>query len=309
MAVRLKPLDISQINTGSVRSREFKLGQGNLASMPDPNESLKQFFHTLPRMGHAARLLDAAEMVAEAALAGRPMIWLIDAVMVDRGLSQLLVQLMRRGLVDCLVMNGEAAAHDYELAFYGVTAEETESGLADGMLGLCREPCEGINGILNEGVKRGFSIGECMGRGILERQPKYFMGSMLATGAARLVPTTVHLGVGSDGFHRYPGADGALLGKGTLKDANLLSSFLLNLSPTALVVTMHENVMLDQVFLQAYSMARNLKSPLRNLNLLNIGKYQSMLERIPIIEKSLSMPQEVELILPLLLGAVFSLVE
>ncbi len=309
MAVRLKPLDVTKISAGTVRTREFKLGQGHLASMPDPGDSLNQFYQSLPRLGSAARLMDAADMLAKAALKGRPIIWLLDAGLVDRGLSHLVAQLIRRGLVDCLVMNGEAAVHDYELAFHGVTDEEVGPGLDDGRLGLSREPCETIISILNEGVKRGFSIGECLGRGILERKPKYYMGSMLATAAKHLVPTTVHLGVGADGFHRYPGADGALLGKGTLKDANHLSSFLMNLPSSALIVSLNESEMLDKVFLQAYAMARNLDAPLCRLDLLGMGARESSLGQIPILDRSFSFPEEAELIFPLLLGAVFSLVE
>ena len=113
--------------------------------------------------------------------------------------------------------------------------------MADGLLGLARETGEGINAIINEGVKRGFSIGECLGRGILDRQPKHFAQSLLATGAARLAPTTVHVSLGADGFHRYPGADGAMLGKGSLKDVQILTGFLATLPPGALIVRIHRD--------------------------------------------------------------------
>jgi hypothetical protein len=309
MALRIKPLDASQIQTGAVRRRTWRLTVDQLGGMPQPAEPLQQFYNALPKVGQAAELLEAAELMAQTALMSKPIVWIMDGKLMDAGLSPLLVYLMRRGLVQALVMNGEAAIHDYEMAFHGMTAEDTASGLADGLLGLARETGEGINAIVNEGVKRGFSIGECLGRGILERQPRHFPNSLLATGAARLTPTTVHVTLGADGFHRYPGADGAMLGKGSLKDTQILSIYLTTLPPGALLVASHSDHSLNQVFLHAYALARNLSDELKGLRLLRLGAPEGILGELPGLDRVCQAPGPLEIMMPLLMGALFSLVE
>ena len=309
MAIRLKPLDLSKVQTGSVRRRDFLLGRGHLAVMPDPNESLQQFYHAIPKVGEALHLLDAAELLTQAALDDKPIVWIVDGGLMNVGLAPLVLHLMRRGLVACLVLNGEAAVRDYELACHGATCEDPAKGLADGLLGLARETGESINTILNEGVRRGFSIGECLGRGILERQPKFFSGSLLATSAARLIPATVHIGMGADGFHHYPGADGAMLGKGSLKDSHLLSSLLSQLPKGTLVVSTHHGEMLNQVFLHAFALARNMNPALQGFHLLRLGTPKPSLSDLPGLDRIHRLAGPLEINFPLLLGALFSLVE
>lgn len=309
MAMRLKPIDSSKIQTGSLRRRTWRLNSDQLGTMPQPTEPLQHFYRGLPKVGQAAALLEAAGVMAQTALANKPMVWILDGATMAAGLSPLLVYLMRRGLVQALVMNGEAAIRDYELAFHGVAVEDVAQGLTDGLLGLTRETGEGITVIINDGIKHGFSIGECLGRGILERQPRHFMNSLLATGAARLTPTTVHVTLGADGFHRYPGADGAMLGKGSLKDVHILSTFLATLPPGALIVASHSDMSLNQVFLHAYALARNLNEELKGLNLLRLGVPEGFLSELPGLDRVCQTPGPLEIMMPLLMGALFCLVE
>lgn len=309
MANRLKPFDFSQVQTGSIRKRSYRLSADMLARMPRPTESLQNFYLGLPRLGESAALLNAAELIAQTALAQSPMLWVVDGQVMELGLSSLIVYLMQRELVQCLALNGEAAVRDYELAFHGATVEDVAEGLSDGQLGLTRETGEGINTILNEGVKRGFSLGECIGRGILDRQPRHFAQSLLATGAARLVPTTVHVSLGADGFQRYPGADGAMIGKGSLKDAQNLSSFLATLPPGSLIVTLHRDYSLGQVLLHALALARNLNETLKGINFLSLGAAEPFIAELPPMGRAMRLAGPLELMLPLLLGALFCLVE
>lgn len=309
MVPRLKSIDLSQIQTGSVRRRKYRLAVQHLAKVPDPTQPLVEFFKSLPRTGDAARLLEAAETLARAALDARPIVWMIDGTLTAQALSPLLVYLMRRNLVQCLGMNGEVALHDYEFAFHGAAVEDPAAGLPDGVYGLARETAEGINAIVNEGVKRGFSIGECLGRGILERQPRHFSSSMLATGAARLIPTTVHVNIGAEGFHRYPGADGAMLGKGSLKDTHILSSFIAALPAGALLVSLHRDQGLSQVLLHSMAMARNLNDQLGGLSLIQLQAPDDRLEAIPWVDRHLKLDGSLSIMLPLLVGALFTLVE
>src|SRR5690606_11623633 len=115
---------------------------------------------------------------------------------------------------------------------------------------------------------------------------------------------------GADGFQRYPGADGAMLGKGSLKDGMILGSLLAGLPPGALVVAAHREASLSQVFLHAYGLARNLNDSVAGLNVLGLGAGAApQIEGLPGVERQLGVDGDLGLLMPLLMGALFSLVE
>jgi len=306
---RQKSLNLTQIQTVSIRKRNCLLNVETLADMPDPAKSLVDFYRSLPRLGAAAELINAADALAQTALAGKDTLWLIDNHLIDAGLSPLIVRLIHRGLIKAIAMTGTAAVRDYELAFYGVTNEDVKGGLEDGLLGMGRETAEGMNEIINEGVKRGFSLGECLGRGILDRQPKYYSRSILAACAARLVTHTIHTSVGSDGFHCHPSADGAMIGKGSLKDLQILAGRIDCLNEGGALVATHRSSALQEVFTHAYALAKNLGATMNQFSLLRFGEDCPSFDLIPGISAEFDLSGPIELIVPLFTGVLFSLVE
>ena len=309
MQSRHRHLDLTQVRTTSLRKRHCNLLIDMLGSAPDPSESLQEFYRSLPRLGSAAELLGAAECLTQAALNEKDLLWLIDAAVLEAGLSPLLIRMIQRGLIQGIAMTGSAALRDYELAVQGMTVEDVGAGLRDGLLGMSRETGEGMNTIINDGVRRGFGLGECLGRGILDRQPKYFAQSLLAACAARLVPATVHVTIGADGFHRHPNAEGTMLGKGSLKDLQILGSRIEKLHEGGVLVAAHRSAALHDVFLHAYGAARNLAGPIQRFSLVRFSAASPDFSVLPDLAASFHIPGPLELILPLFTGVVFSLVE
>lgn len=309
MAPRLKPLDSSQIHTGSVRGRTYWLTVEQLAAPPRAGASLQTFLSALPRTGQATELHRAARLIAQTALDEKPIVWLLDVEFVNVGLTPILIHMLRRPLVYSLVLDGRAALADLELAFHGVTHEDRVSGLEDGLLGLARETGEVLNEIINGGARRGFSLGETMGRGILDRQPQFMGDSLLAAAAQSVTPVTIHATLGADGFHRYPGVDGAMLGKAGIKDASILASLLSELPTGSLIVATHRNPVLTEVVIHAYALARNQAPELGALNLLRLGEADQTLTDLPDLQQEVRLRGPLELTVPLLVGEIFSLVE
>ena len=64
---------------------------------------------------------------------------------VKTGLAPLLIDLMRRGIITHLAMNGSAAIHDYEVARFGATSEDVAAGLRDGTFGMADETGREMN--------------------------------------------------------------------------------------------------------------------------------------------------------------------
>ncbi|MBI3735659.1 hypothetical protein HY256_03995 [Candidatus Sumerlaeota bacterium] len=309
MTFRYKAFNLSQIQTTSLRKRKCALQVEMLAELPDPTKPLADFYHAMPRVGRVTEMFAAADTMVQAALAEKDIIWLIDADFIRAGLSPLLVRLINRGFVKTVALTGAAAVCDYELAFLGLTNEDTKQGLQDGLLGMARETGEGMNEIINEGVKRGFSLGECLGRGILDRQPKFFNKSILAACVARLVTPTIHLSLGSDGFQCNPMADGMMLGKGSLKDMQILAARIEGLNEGGTLISAHQSSSLHEVFLHSFATARNLGGTINQFSLIRFGETQPDYSDVPGISSEFTIPGPIELTVPLFTGVLFSLVE
>lgn len=280
-----------------------------LARTPDSTKPLEEFYRGLPRLGRVNEMIAAAEALSQAALSEKNILLLIDAPVLEAGLSTIIIRMIQRGLVRGVAMTGTAAVRDYELAVYGRTQEDVRTGLEDGLFGLSRETGEGMNTIINEGVKRGFGLGECLGRGILDRQPRFYTQSIMAACAARLVSCTIHVTVGADGFHRHPAAEGAMLGKGSLKDMQQLASKTEALAEGGVLIAAHRSAVLHEIFYNAYAAARNVGGPIENLNLIRFGENPPAFTDLPGISADYCLAGPLELILPLFTGVLFSFVE
>lgn len=309
MTSRMKSLDLNQVQTTSLRRQPCRMSVEKTAQVPDPTKPLQEFYNTLPRSGAAAQMLAAAEVLTQAALAERDPVWLVDAGAIEAGISPLIVRLIQQGLVRAMVMTGTAALRDYELAVQGVTDEDPAPGLRDGLYGLARETGEGMNAIINEGVRRGFGLGECLGRGILDRQPRYYTRSILAACAARVVPCMVNVTLGADGFHRHPMADGMMLGKGSLKDLQIFAARLPAMSEGGVLVSLTRSVGLRDAFYHAFASARNLGETIQNFSTVRFGDESVSLSDLPGVIADFHVPGPLELTFPMFTGVIFSLVE
>lgn len=304
-----KPYNAAQVQTTSIRKRKHHLRMDMLAVVPDPAKPLLEFLRSLPQAGMAQELIHAAEAVAQAALSEKDIIWLIDDTVIKHGLSPIFIQLIDRGFIRGLAMTGSAAVCDFELASYGVTNEDLKSGLQDGLYGMARETGEGFNEVVNFGVKKGFSLGESLSRGLLDRAPKYMAQSILAKCNARTVTPTIHVCVGADGVHASPNADGAMLGKGSLKDLQILASRLEGLNEGGVVISLHNSQNLMEVFMRACAMTRNLGSPLDHFSVVKLGTSPIDYSIIPGIQRTHNVEGPIEILMPLFTAALFSLVE
>ena len=77
-----------------------------------------------------------------------------------------LIDLMRRGVITHLAMNGSAAIHDYEMARFGGTSEDVAAGLRDGSFGMAEETGRGLNEAFVRGMADERGMGESVARAI-----------------------------------------------------------------------------------------------------------------------------------------------
>ena len=197
-----------------------------------------------------------ADRIVRAQERGAAVILMIGAHVLRAGVNAHLIDLMQRGAVTHLAMNGACPIHDYELARVGATTESVARYIRSGEFGLWTETGE-LNDIVKDGSKNGLGFGECIGKHIAESQyPKREL-SILAAAYRLGVPATVHVGIGYDIIHEHPNFDGAAAGEASYRDFLIFARAIENLEGGVLL-SFGSAVMAPEVYLKALSMARNV---------------------------------------------------
>lgn len=204
-------------------------------------------------MAHLATL--GSRLVA-ARRAGGARLMLMGAHVIRAGVARQLIDLMERGLITHVGMNGAGPIHDYELARIGATCESVARYIRSGEFGLWHE-----TGLMNEivarGADEGLGLGEALGREIAEGDYPYKETSVLAAGYRLRVPVTVHIGVGYDILHEHPNFDPAAYGTASYRDFLTLCDTVERLE-RGVFLCLGTAVMGPEVYLKALSMARNV---------------------------------------------------
>jgi hypothetical protein len=172
------------------------------------------------------------------------------------GVARHLIDLMERGLVTHIGMNGAGPIHDYELARIGATCESVARYIRSGEFGLWRETGE-MNDIVRAGVAQGLGLAESLGRHILVSDYPYRHLSILAAGVRLGVPITAHIGIGYDILHEHPNFDPAAFGTGSYRDFLAVCDTVSRLEG-GVFLCLGSAVMGPEVYLKALSMARNV---------------------------------------------------
>jgi phosphoheptose isomerase len=228
-------------------------------------------------------LEEVAQRIAAARQTARPVIWMIGAHVVKRGLSPLLVDLLERGIITHLASNGATTIHDFEIALQGSTSEDVASSLETGAFGMAEETGRLMNQAIRAGARDGLGIGEALGRLIAgEGSFPYRQHSLLYTAYRLRVPFTVHVAIGTDIIHQHPAVDFAALGWGSGQDFKIFTAAVSELEG-GVFCNFGSSVIGPEVFLKALSIARNLGSQARvfttaNFDLVPLADYRAPLK-------------------------------
>jgi hypothetical protein len=234
----------------------------------------KRWLDGLPRLLAADHLRLLVRRLREAKREGRTILWLIGGHVVKTGLSPALIDLMDRGYLTALAMNGSASIHDVEVALFGRTSEDVARNLEDGSFGMVAETGDFFFGAYRDAAAAGCGMGEGLARALEAAVAPHRSVSLLHAAWRRDVPCTVHVALGADIIHQQPGADGATIGALTLRDFRILAAVTARLAPVGVVVNLGSAVMMPEVFLKAYTVARNLGCRPRQLTTANLDMLQ-----------------------------------
>jgi hypothetical protein len=251
--------DLGRVRTVPVATRRNKVDSSLLATPPTGNQTFKAFLDSLPDVLAARDLRSVITGVARAAAARRGLVLLVGGHVIKVGLGPLIGAWLSRGIVTHVALNGAAAIHDYELAAFGGTSEDVESGLADGTFGMAEETGAEMNAAIGKAAAAGQGMGEGLARALEQRSVLPGGESSVLLAALRQdVPVTVHAAIGAEIIHQHPSADGAALGATSHRDFRRLAGSLPALDQGGAVLNLGSAVVLPEVFLKALTIARNL---------------------------------------------------
>jgi hypothetical protein len=272
----LQPITLGAVHTYPLASRKSKVSVRDFAKPPAANASLTKFLDSLPNFLAAEDLRQLLAAIHSARKQRRAILWGIGGHVIKVGLGPVLIDLMKRGFISGIAMNGAGLIHDFEIALVGNTSEDVEAGIGEGQFGMAAETGQYINEFAKLAHRIRIGYGEAAGQfltsGIIE--VKYSESSVLVAAYKQRIPVTIHLAVGTDIPHMHPAANGAALGDATHHDFRLFCALVQQMHPGGVYLNWGSAVLLPEVFLKAVSVVRNLGVPLRPITTANFDFIQ-----------------------------------
>jgi hypothetical protein len=272
----IQPITLGSVRTYPLASRKSKVSVRDFAKPASSKASLTKVLDALPNILAAQDLRKLLGAIHRAKKQRSAILWGIGGHVIKVGLGPILIDLMKRGFVSGIAMNGAAMIHDFEIALSGNTSEDVEAGIGDGAFGMAAETGQYLNEMakLSHRIRIGYgeAAGQFLTSGILE--PKHAESSVLMAAYKLRIPVTVHLAIGTDIPHMHRAADGAALGSATHTDFRLFSALVQKMHPGGVYLNWGSAVLLPEIFLKAVSVVRNLGVALRPITTANFDFIQ-----------------------------------
>jgi hypothetical protein len=303
---------MKNIKTYSVKQRKTLVDIKQFANLSRPSRAFNRFIESFPDIlggRDFKRLVDAiVKAVQQKKLVGVG----LGAHTVKCGLSPVIIDLMKRGIIKAVAMNGATAIHDYEISLTGRTSEDVSESIRTGKFGMVSETAHAFIRAAKNAVRENIGLGESLGQLIVEERNKYIAFSVLANAYKLGIPATIHITLGTDTIHMHPEISGADLGESSLQDFRIFTRVICGLNK-GVWLNVGSAVILPEVFLKAVSIARNQGYKLdrfvaANLDMIQHYRPRQNVTGRPLLKSSVgvNITGQHEIILPLLRMAILS---
>jgi hypothetical protein len=309
-----KEIDLSGIRTYEAAQRISKVTTNLEGRPPFAGMSMAEFLDGLPAVLRADDLKAVARAVANAREAARPVVVMLGGHVIKTGCNPILIDMAARGYVTHFASNGSAAVHDVELACFGRTSEDVAAQLTDGSFGMAADTAILINDGAVRAARTGEGYGEAVGALLDERNAPHRRRSLLARARELKIPFTLHVAMGTDIVHQHPVADGAAIGKASLRDFRIFAQGISRLGGGGVILNLGSAVIMPEVFLKALTVARNLGHAVFDFTSANFDMIQHYRPRVNVLERptrnggrAYALTGHHEIMIPLLAAAVYEM--
>lgn len=309
------PLDFSGLNTYSIHDRHSKVTIKDFAQPVRPGMTVKELIAGLPGQFAGVDFPEFIERTVTALANKRPLLLGMGAHVIKVGLNPILIDLMERGIISALALNGAGIIHDTEIAMVGRTSEEVAEVLGDGAFGAAEETGRILNRAINRGADEGIGLGQAVGDALLNHNFPHNDQSLIAQARRMNIPVTVHVAMGTDIIHIHPDVNGAAIGQTSHYDFRVFCRLVSELEG-GVYCNIGSAVLLPEVFLKALTVVRNLGFEVKKFTTANfdfIRHYRPAVNVVhrPTLEggKGFNFTGHHELMIPLLAAAILDSLE
>jgi hypothetical protein len=267
----MRPFDLSGLRTYALQSRPSKVSVADLGRVVPPSTPLADFLDTLPRQLAANELRKVRDHVLRAYRSGKSVAVALGGHVIKTGCAPYLNDLIGRGLITSVAMNGSAAIHDFELAYCGKTSEDVAAQLHAGNFGMARETAEAFATAARHAASDGTGLGHALGAYIDRLDCPHRHASLVLAAFRAGIPCTVHVALGTDIVHMHPQLSGAALGEASMTDFRIFCTVVSRLGG-GVYLNLGSAVVMPEVFLKAVAVARNFGHDLDGLVTVNFDK-------------------------------------
>ena len=269
------PLKLDRVRTYPLKSRPSKVTVREFARPTAPGATVRSLVESFPEILAGGDFRAVVAALQRAKKKRKPIIWGLGGHVIKCGLAPVLIDLMARGHLTALAMNGAALIHDFEIGLVGATSEDVPAVLGRGKFGMAEETGRYLNHAIVAGDHDGLGIGESVGRFLSRyRGARFRRYSLLAAAYRARVPVTVHEAIGTDIIHMHPSTDARALGAATHRDFLLLAALVRQMNGGGVYLNVGSAVVLPEVFLKCCSLAANLGRAPRGITTVNLDFIQ-----------------------------------
>ncbi|HPF37406.1 MAG TPA: hypothetical protein P5081_11590 [Phycisphaerae bacterium] len=276
MTKRYEPVDLSKLSTYSIRDRSHKFDVEAMAGLPAKGATFSDWFEALPPYLGVNELRKLIDAIVAARRADRPVVFAMGAHLVKVGCSTILCDLIERGIVTAVAMNGATAIHDVEVATLGQTSEEVGDTIRDGSFGMVQETPSFFAEAIARGVADKVGLGEAIANHLQATNPPNIDKCLIATAGRKGIPICVHVAMGTDTIHMHANVADSDLQRLSSTDFKLVCAVVKDLAPASagaasgVWVNVGSSVIMPEVFLKAIAVARNLGANLDDVTTANL---------------------------------------
>jgi hypothetical protein len=261
MGSKYSRLNFDKIKTSSISERYSKVDIEDFAQSTNHTSTINQFVESLPNILAAKEFKEFISHYQDAVNLKKQIVWMMGAHTIKCGLNTILINLMQKGFIRHLALNGAGAIHDVEIAIWGKTSEDVASGLQDGSFGMAAETAAFINEGLSKNAGNDLGYAELLGKALIGQKVPNLNKSLLATAYECNIPISLHPALGTEITHQHPNINGPAFGEKSLIDFQIFTQSLAKLSEKSIVLNIGSAVILPEVFLKALTVVRNLGHP------------------------------------------------
>ena len=303
--------DLSRIRTYPLASRVSKARIEDFGRPVTPRASFRAWLDSLPGILGARDIRRVINAIVEAKRRQSGILWGLGAHVIKTGVSPVLIDLMERGYVSALALNGAGIIHDFEVALSGATSEDVDDALGPGRFGMAEETGRMLNEAIRRGADERLGLGQSVARYLADQNPPHARSSLAVTAYRLGIPVTVHVAIGTDIIHMHPDASGAAIGDTSLRDFRYLTSLVSRLG-AGVYMNCGSAVILPEVFLKAVALVRNQGVALDGLTTVDIDFVRMYRPQTNVVKRpvagtagaGISLVGHHEILIPLIAAAV-----